>query len=61
MNSLCLAVDTMTTQEDYDEKLAKIEVQKVGKPTMKSFDYCPQVEDNTVSRRHNLWAHGTDL
>jgi hypothetical protein len=51
----------MSTQEDYEEKLAKIEVQKVGKPTMKSFDYCPQVEDNTVSRRRNLWAHGTDL
>ena len=40
MNSHCLAVDYKfaTTQEDYKEKLAKIEVQKIGKPTMKSFE-----------------------
>jgi hypothetical protein len=28
----------MTTQEDYEEKLAKIEVQRIGEPTMKSFE-----------------------
>jgi hypothetical protein len=63
MNSHCLAVDYKfaTTQEDYEEKLAKIEVQKIGKPTMKSFEALRKDLQQVITRKLNttLFPEGT--